>query len=79
MLRKVKLIWDFRGSDSEERARRHGHHLEEYLEGKKLGYRMTGMKTESEDFSYSYMIVEEDEMKSFRDALRPTRGGWIEL
>lgn len=79
MEKKVKLMWDFRGTGSEQTAIHHEHHLEEFIETHNLGQKETGVQTLSEDYSFSYMIIEEEHMLLVRDALRPNRAGWVEM
>ncbi|MCI5054727.1 MAG: hypothetical protein MRY83_01395 [Flavobacteriales bacterium] len=69
---KVKLIWDFRGSESEKFAEHHEIHLKQYLEKNQLHYD-TGFDGISEMHSIAYLVVERQDMIKFRDALRPHR------
>ncbi|HRP52668.1 MAG TPA: hypothetical protein PLI97_04090 [Fluviicola sp.] len=78
-MKKVKLIWDFRGDDAIKTAEHHEHHLEEYIEMKQLKNRLTGVDILSEVYANAYMIVDEEEVIGVRDALRPHRGEWVEI
>lgn len=73
-MRKLKLIWDFRGPDALKIAEHHEIHLKEYIAIEKLSLDITGIETVSEMHVIAFMIVNEDEMKPVRDALKPHRG-----
>lgn len=73
-MRKLKLIWDFRGPVGQKTAEHHLIHLKEYIEIKKLDITITGTETLSEMHSIAYLVVDESEMKPIRDALKPHRG-----
>ncbi len=73
-MRKLKLIWDFRGPVSQKTAEHHLIHLKEYIEMNGLDISITGTETFSEMHSIAYLVVEESEMKPIRDALKPHRG-----
>lgn len=73
-MRKLKLIWDFRGPLAQKTAEHHLIHLKEYVDLNKLNITVTGVETLSEMHSIAYLVVDEPEMKSIRDALKPHRG-----
>ncbi len=73
-MRKLKLIWDFRGPDSLRIAEHHEVHLKEYIVSENLNIKITGVEQLSELHSIAYLAVNEDEMKPIRDALKPHRG-----
>jgi hypothetical protein len=74
MSRKIKLIWDFRGQASAKTAEHHEIHLKEFLEKENYTLRITGFQILNEMYAIAYLVVEEVDMISFRDALRPHRG-----
>jgi hypothetical protein len=71
--RKIKLIWDFRGSAANEIARHHELHLKTFMEAEGLP-ELTGHTDLSELHSIAFLVVEENEMPRVRDALLPHRG-----
>lgn len=73
-MRKIKLIWDFRGPDSKGIAAHHKIHLGEFAVRKKLSFYEVGVEQESANHWMAFIIVEEPNMKMLRDALRPHRG-----
>ncbi|GAA4245121.1 MULTISPECIES: hypothetical protein [Winogradskyella] len=73
-MRKLKLIWDFRGPAGQKTAEHHLIHLKEYIAINKLNITITGVESISDMHSLAYLIVDESEMKPIRDALKPHRG-----
>lgn len=73
-MRKLKLIWDFKGPVSQKTAEHHLIHLKEYINLNGLDITITGLETFSEMHSIAYLVVDESEMKPIRDVLKPHRG-----
>lgn len=73
-MRKIKLIWDFRGPDALKIAEHHEIHLKQYLASQKFSLKITGVELLSELHAIAYLVVEEPDMKSVRDILKPHRG-----
>jgi len=73
-MRKLKLIWDFKGPNGLKIAQHHEKHLKEYISIEKLNLNTTGFEIISDFHAIAYMVVSEDEMKPVRDALKPHRG-----
>ncbi|ALJ06653.1 hypothetical protein APS56_16585 [Pseudalgibacter alginicilyticus] len=73
-MRKLKLIWDFRGPDAHKIAKHHEIHLKEYIIAEQLPIIITGVEDLSEVHSIAFLVVEEKIMKPIRDALKPHRG-----
>jgi len=73
-MRKLKLIWDFRGPVSAKTAEHHLIHLKEYIAINAAEISITGVETLSDMHSLAYLVVDEPEMKPIRDALKPHRG-----
>jgi len=74
MQRKIKLIWDFRGTAAAKTAEHHEIHLKEYLETEKYHLNITGFEILNEMYAITYLVVEETDMINFRDILKPHRG-----
>lgn len=74
MSRKIKLIWDFRGEVAAKTAEHHEIHLKEFIETEKLDVKITGFEILNEMYALAFMVVEEKDMISVRDALKPHRG-----
>jgi hypothetical protein len=73
-MRKLKLIWDFRGPDSKKTAEHHLIHLKEYININTLDISITGIETLSDMHNLAFLVVNEADMKPIRDALKPHRG-----
>ncbi len=73
-MRKLKLIWDFRGPDAQRIAQHHEIHLKEYIKREKLNIALTGVEAVNEVHALAFMVVDENIMKPIRDALKPHRG-----
>jgi hypothetical protein len=73
-MRKIKLIWDFRGEVALKTAEHHEIHLKEFLEKENYDIHVTGFKNISEMHAITYLVVLEKDMIIFRDALKPHRG-----
>jgi len=67
------LIWDFRGPEAVQIAEHHATHLREFSEKEKLPYLEAGIQKVNEMFCTAYIVVSEDQMITFRDALVPHR------
>lgn len=74
MSRKIKLIWDFRGPEALKTAEHHEVHLKEFARRENLTYHEMGVTELNSMYSYTYITVEETDMKIYRDALKPHRG-----
>ena len=73
-MRQLKLIWDFYGPDAYKIAEHHEIHLKDYIKLEKLSIDITGFETLSDVHSIAFLVVNENEMKPIRDALKPHRG-----
>ena len=73
-MRKIKLIWDFRGPASAKTAEHHEKHLREYIAMQKLPLEITAFETYGEMHAVAFMVVDEAYMPAVRDALKPHRG-----
>jgi len=73
-MRKLKLIWDFRGPDALKIAEHHNLHLEEYIRINKVEDCFSSLETINDMHTIAFMVVDEDRMKPIRDALKPHRG-----
>ncbi len=74
MNRKIKLIWDFKGPEALETAKHHCIHLKEFTQIDNLPYHEVNHETVNEMHTIAFIIVDEINMKTYRDALKPHRG-----
>lgn len=73
-MRRLKLIWDFRGPVAKQTAIHHEIHLKEYAAAQSLTLPITGTQELSEMHTLAFLVVDESEMPAVRDALKPHRG-----
>ena len=73
-MQKIKLIWDFRGAVAIETAKHHEIHLKDYIKAEKFDLNITGFKIFSDAYATAFMVVNEENMISVRDVLKPHRG-----
>lgn len=71
---QVKLIWDFRSGDAEGMAAHHAEHLKEFAVKAGLSEIDTGFESAGDSHWIAWLVVPEERMIEFRDALRPHRG-----
>jgi len=74
MNRKIKLLWDFRGPDAKETAKHHTIHLKEFATIEKLNFHEIEIQEKNPMFCSAFITVDEKDMKTYRDALKPERG-----
>lgn len=74
MSRQIKLIWDFKGSVSQQTASHHLIHLKEYIAIEKLPIEITGTEIISEFHATAFIVVNDEQMIALRDRLKPHRG-----
>ncbi len=73
-MKKIKLIWDFRGPDAAKIAEHHEIHLKEYINLEKISLNITGNEIINELYAIAFMVVAQENMIAVRDALKPHRG-----
>jgi hypothetical protein len=72
--RKIKLIWDFRGPEAHKIAEHHCVHLKEFAVKENLKFHEIDTSLISEMYSTAFITVNEKDMLTYRDALKPHRG-----
>jgi hypothetical protein len=74
MIKKIKLIWEFRGPTAEQTAKHHVIHLNDYIAIEKIALKNTAVEVHSEFSASAFMIVEESDLQKVKAALKPHRG-----
>lgn len=72
--RKIRLIWDFRGPDALEIAKHHAIHLKEFAEMENLPFYEVNFTQQNPFLSMAFILINEAELKTYKDALKPDRG-----
>lgn len=70
---KIKLIWDFRGPESNKIATHHEIHLKEYIRRENTKFNRTGVEQITQMHSLVFMLIGKEEMDTVRNALKPQR------
>lgn len=76
--RKIKLIWDFNGPDSEQIAKHHVTHLKEFAVIEKLDHEQVGMESENDFHSLAFWVIEPDQLSFIKNRLKPHRGFYVD-
>lgn len=75
MAKLIKLIWDFRGATAQHIATHHAIHLADYAKTAGLEDLPIGHEAVVPGAHHiAYMVVNEENMITTRDALKPNRG-----
>jgi hypothetical protein len=74
MSRKIKLLWDFRGEDAKKIAEHHTIHLKEFATIENLTFYEIDIQEKNPMLFSAFIIVDEADIKIYRDALKPHRG-----
>lgn len=74
LMRKLKLIWDFRGPNALKIAEHHEKHLKEYITSQNLNSEITGFEALTDLHAVAFMVIEERDLNSIRETLKPHRG-----
>ena len=72
-MEKIKLIWDFRGSNDIQTATHYTKHLIEFFEEKKLTLIDYGVETISEFHHLAYAVVNKHDIENIKHSLKPQR------
>ncbi len=73
-MKKIKLIWDYRGPDAKEIAKHHAVHLQEFALMENLSFHEIDIEVINPFLVTAFVVVDETDMKVYRDALKPHRG-----
>ena len=72
-MEKVKLIWDFRGTDTQKMAEHYNKHLVEFFESKNINLIESGFTEISEMHHITYAIIDKLDVNTVKDPLKPHR------
>ena len=72
-MKKIQLIWEFRGPDAEKTAEHHAVHLNEYVEKQDYVLKVVDSEAINESYAVATMVILEKDMLEFRDTLKPQR------
>lgn len=72
-MKKIQLIWEFRGPDAEKTAEHHAIHLNEYVDKQDYALKQVGSEAINDSYAVATMVIMEKDMLEFRDSLKPQR------
>ena len=70
---KIKLIWDFKGSNDLQVAVHYTKHINEFMEEKNIPFFEMGEASLSEFHQVAYVVIKKEDVNTVRDALLPHR------
>lgn len=70
-MKDLKFVWEFFGSDSEQLAKHHLNHLEEFLVKEDIIFSNIGATKESLNFSYSFVTLNSSYLVIIKSSLKP--------
>lgn len=73
-MRKIKLIWDFKGPTALGTAQHHCIHLKEFAEKENLVFHKIDHEVVNDMWASAFIAVNETDMITYRNALKPHRG-----
>ncbi len=73
-MRKLKLIWDFKGPDAKQTAQHHLVHLKEYVAANEISILGDGVEELTPTHHICFLGLNEGDMPPVRDQLKPHRG-----
>lgn len=76
-MEKIKLVWEFFGTDANRFAEHHKVHLEEFIKLRNEQI-ICNYEIINESFAIAYLVVPKDKMKEYRDLLKPHKGFIVE-
>ena len=74
MNRKIRLIWNFRGPDALKTAEHHVIHLKEFAQAEGLFFHECDTLLENVYLCMAFIIINEEDLNVYKDALKPDRG-----
>ncbi len=75
---KIKLIWDFKGSNELKVAVHYTKHITEFMEEKNIPFFEMGETSLSEFHQIAYVVIKKEDVIAVRDALKPHRAFILE-
>ena len=78
MVKKIKLIWDFFGEEAKPIAEHHVIHLKEFAMNNSIEFHNSDVEEINENQFIAFLTVDQDNMITVRDALKPHRGEWAD-
>ena len=71
-MKLIKLIWDFKGPNSDKTAEHFKSHLDQFLKIENKTFSDLGLETVND--SFVFIITSTDDLNFFKEKLKPNRG-----
>ena len=72
-MQKIKLIWDFRGSNTLQMATHYNKHIKEFFELKNIDLIDSGHEMINESHHISFAIIKKEDVNLVKQVLKPQR------
>lgn len=72
-MKKIKIIWDFRGEDAEQTAKHHAIHLKEFCQKENIPFHAIDFSNLSDYHTIAFVTVDKQNLIIIRDTLKPHR------
>lgn len=73
-MKKIKMIWDFRGPDALKTAEHQCVHLKDFFIKDKIEFYQIEIEKHSDLFVSAFAVVDEEYVEILRKTLKPNRG-----
>ena len=72
-MQKIKLIWDFRGTNTLQMATHYNKHIKEFFESKNIDLIDSGHEIINESQHSSFAIIKKEDVNLVKQVLKPQR------
>ncbi len=73
-MKKIKLIWDFRGPNSMNTSIHHEKHIKEFFISEKMDLIESGTESSNDFHYFAYAIILVKDLEKIKSILKPNRG-----
>ena len=73
-MKLIKLIWDFKGPNSDKTAEHFKSHLDQFLKIENKTFSDLGLEIVNDFYSFVFVITSIDDLNFFKEKLKPNRG-----
>ena len=68
---KLRFVWEFFGPESNQLAKHHHTHLNEFFAKENISNINTGVEQESSNLSCSYVVIDDSYLELIKSSLKP--------
>ena len=77
-MKKIKLIWDFRGPNGRKTSIHHEKHIREFFRLEKMCLIESGTESLNDFHYFAYAIILGKDLEKIKSILKPNRGKLVE-